>query len=339
MVLNVAVVGAGVVGLSTAVALQQRVKNVKVTLIADRFDEGTTSWGAGGLFRPDLDSYPAEHQSSFRQWISDSWKFYNALASSEHSQDCGLTFVAGTLLQNSPKDLGYSCISELTHDFQKLDEAQIKKMNLPSTFKYAYSCTTVITHVPTYLRWLMQKFRGNGGKVECRKVSRLSQLSDDFDLVINCCGLSAVELCQDKSMYPVMGHLVRVKAPWFKKFVFSDDLYIIPHNDYVLLGGIKDAGNWSRAPDPAKRNIILSRAYAMFPALKHAPILDEWVGLRPGREKVRLEVELIKGGNKKTIPVIHNYGHGGHGISLSWGCALHATRLVQELTSGLQARL
>lgn len=336
--LNIAVIGAGVVGLSSAVAVQQRLRNVKVTIIADRFDEGTTSWGAGGFFRPDLDACHAEDHDKFRQWASDSWKFYNSLASSEHSQDCGQAFAAGTLLQNTPKDIGYSLLSELSHDFQKLDETQMKKMNLPSTFKYAYSYTTVITHLPTYLRWLMQRFRGNGGKVECWKVSKLSQLSDEFDIVINCCGLNAVELCQDKSTYPIMGHIVKVKAPWFKKFVFTDDLYIIPHNDYIILGGIRDIGNWSRAPDPAKRKIILSRAYALFPDLKQAPVVDEWVGLRPARDKVRLEVEFIKGGSKK-IPVIHNYGHGGHGISLSWGCALYATRLVQELTTGLHARL
>ncbi|RUS86650.1 hypothetical protein EGW08_005599 [Elysia chlorotica] len=139
-------------------------------------------------------------------------------------------------------------------------------------------------------------------------------------------------------MYPVMGHLVRVKAPWFKKFFFSENLYIIPQNDYIVLGGIKDVGNWNEAPDPANRNAVLSRAYALFPHLKHAPILDEWVGLRPGRENVRLEVELIQCGNK-NLPVVHNYGHEGHGISLSWGCAVHATQLVQGLIGSLQARL
>ena len=66
MVINIAVIGAGAVGLSAATAVQQKIQNVKITIIADRFDEGTTSWGAGGLFRLDLESCHTEEEDSFR---------------------------------------------------------------------------------------------------------------------------------------------------------------------------------------------------------------------------------------------------------------------------------
>ena len=66
MVLNIAVIGAGVIGLSTAVSAQQKVQNARVTLIADKFDEGTTSWGAGGFFRMDLDVCCATDRENFR---------------------------------------------------------------------------------------------------------------------------------------------------------------------------------------------------------------------------------------------------------------------------------
>ncbi|RUS86649.1 hypothetical protein EGW08_005598, partial [Elysia chlorotica] len=131
MVINIAVIGAGAVGLSAALAVQQKINNAKVTLIADRFDEKTTSWGAGGLFRLDLDSCPAEEQNTFRKWGTDSWKFYSSLATSEQAQKCGLTFVSGIMLHNAPKDLGYSLLSDLAYDFQKLDETQMKKLSIP----------------------------------------------------------------------------------------------------------------------------------------------------------------------------------------------------------------
>lgn len=84
----------------------------------------------------------------------------------------------------------------------------------------------------------------------------------------------------------------------------------------------------------------------------------EWVGLRPGRDSVRLEAQQLPVGlpptsapdagstsradssgrdnRRKHQWVVHNYGHGGGGISLSWGCAGHAVRLVKQLLPQLQ---
>lgn len=55
---NIAVVGAGVVGLSTALCIQKSIKNVSVTVIADKFIEETLSFGAGGFLRPDENIAP-----------------------------------------------------------------------------------------------------------------------------------------------------------------------------------------------------------------------------------------------------------------------------------------
>ncbi|GFO28701.1 D-aspartate oxidase, partial [Plakobranchus ocellatus] len=236
MAYQVAVVGAGAVGLSTALSIQQRFHNAKVTLIAERFDEGTTSWGAGGFFRLDLDDYPLEERDNLRQWGRESWKFYTDLARSEQAHDSGMAFVAGTLLLKTQKDSGYSLMSELTHDFLKFDETNIKKLNMPVSYNYGYSFTTVVTHVPSYLRWLMQSLDCVS---ECMCIKALMdinsnmeqlkmQLSNDFDVVVTCCGLKAAQLCNDESTFPVMGHIVKVKAPWFKKFFYCEDLYIIP---------------------------------------------------------------------------------------------------------------
>lgn len=68
----------------------------------------------------------------------------------------------------------------------------------------------------------------------------------------------------------------------------------------------------------------------MYPALKNAPVIREWVGQRPGRPIIRLELSNQQTDNGKNLAVIHNYGHGGSGVTLCWGCASEVRTLVQS---------
>lgn len=75
------------------------------------------------------------------------------------------------------------------------------------------------------------------------------------------------------------------------------------------------------------------------PAIKSAEIVKHQVGLRPGRDAVRLEDEIK--GNEKNVPkIVHNYGHGGAGITLSIGCAEEAAELARNiLTARIKSKL
>jgi D-amino-acid oxidase len=63
---------------------------------------------------------------------------------------------------------------------------------------------------------------------------------------------------------------------------------------------------------------------AAFPSLRGARVVAQRVGLRPVRPSVRLEAEALPGGRV----LWHNYGHGGAGVTLSWGCAAELTSAV-----------
>lgn len=65
----------------------------------------------------------------------------------------------------------------------------------------------------------------------------------------------------------------------------------------------------------------------------------EVVGLRPSRYKVRLEYEIVDLGSTKNVFVIHNYGHGGSGITLSIGCAEEVAELLGKLLRLQYAKL
>jgi D-amino-acid oxidase len=68
---------------------------------------------------------------------------------------------------------------------------------------------------------------------------------------------------------------------------------------------------------------VLDRVQALVPALRGAPVLSRAVGLRPGRPTVRLDRTVVGG-----RPVVACYGHGGAGMTLSWGCARDVAALV-----------
>ena len=88
--------------------------------------------------------------------------------------------------------------------------------------------------------------------------------------------------------------------------------YVVPRSRDVVLGGTAIEGEWSRTPDPAVARSILQRAAEIEPRLAGARILRHKVGLRPARPAVRLE---------RVGDVVHCYGHGGCGVTVSWGCA------------------
>ena len=95
--------------------------------------------------------------------------------------------------------------------------------------------------------------------------------------------------------------------------------YVVPREHDVVVGGTAQEGEWSRTPDPRTAEQVLARATRLVPQLEGARVLAHRVGLRPARPSVRLE---------RVGDVVHCYGHGGAGVTLSWGCADEVVSLV-----------
>ena len=130
-------------------------------------------------------------------------------------------------------------------------------------------------------------------------------------------------------MQPIRGQVVRVRNPGLERFVLDEEnpdgvTYIVPRSADCILGGTAEEGEWDLEPDPKTAAGILRRCTDVEPRLMGVEILQHKVGLRPGRPEIRLEREDC------YVPRIHNYGHGGSGITLSWGCAQETLRLVEE---------
>lgn len=202
--------------------------------------------------------------------------------------------------------------------------------DLPGWAAAGWRYTSWVADMPRYLAWLEARLADHGVVPEVRRVATLATaFSGGADLVVDCAGVEAAQLADDPTLEPVRGQVVVVDAPavtdvWLDPEGPDGATYVIPRSDTVVCGGTADRGAWDTTPDDAVTADILRRAVALVPALAGAPVVEVAVGLRPSRPEVRLEVERTDAG-----PVLHHYGHGGAGLTLSWGSARAAARLAR----------
>ncbi|KAL1445261.1 hypothetical protein MTO96_045115, partial [Rhipicephalus appendiculatus] len=175
----------------------------------------------------------------------------------------------------------------------------------------------------------------HGGRLVQRRVKSLEELAGEYDVIVNCTGFGAGAFVHDPKVHAIRGQTIRVHAPWIKHVILAgEDFHVIPNIDDVMLGGTKDVDETSLIPDRDIARKIWNGCLEIAPSLKNAKVIGHFVGLRPGRNPVRIEREdLTFNHGVGKVPVIHNYGHGGSGITIAWGCAGDVVRLVRDSIS------
>jgi D-amino-acid oxidase len=221
--------------------------------------------------------------------------------------------------------------------------------DVPNGYKGGFSINVPAMEVPIYLPRLRRCFEDAGGKMApIRRLVQLEEVPGCYDLIVNCSGLGAKELCGDELVYPNRAQVARIDNPGLKRGMACLEplMYIIPRPRWgdCVLGGTSENGNSDTQASDSDRSKILAACRAAEPMLKNwDPILDV-VGLRPCRRKPVPPVEgsepeeeicLNRGVLLDGRPVVHNYGHGGAGFTLSWGCAREVRRYVEEAVASL----
>uniref|UniRef100_A0A668AAG5 D-aspartate oxidase n=1 Tax=Myripristis murdjan TaxID=586833 RepID=A0A668AAG5_9TELE len=323
---RVVVVGAGVIGFSTAVCIAEALPFCSVTLVAERFTPDTTSDGAAGImFTSHSPDIPVERQ---RRWFKDSFDHFLAIAQSQHAPEAGVIMSSGWQIFKEVPAEKKPYWSDFVFGFRHMTASELKRF---PDHRFGQAFTTLKCECSTYLPWLEKRFKKAGGRVEQRKVNSLQELSG-YDIVVNCSGLGSKTLVGDTQMHPIRGQILKVQAPWLKHFIRDGDgkTYIYPGIHSVTIGGTRQEGDWRLDVDEGDTRSIIERCSRLEPSLSKAKVLSTWVGLRPGRRNVRVEREevLLQG---RRVPVVHNYGHGGGGVTISWGTALDALGLVRHL--------
>src|SRR6185369_7905584 len=209
------------------------------------------------------------------------------------------------------------------------DQRDCEESELPDGFTSGWHYTAPLATMPVYLDYLRGRFERAGGTLEVSPVPSLASLAGAAPVIVNCSGAAAHDLVPDPAVVPVRGQVVIAANPGIEEFLINRDpeppwiVYMFPHEDTILLGGTNDEGNWDTDPKPEVAERIVAGCTALEPRLRGAKILGHRVGLRPWRPEVRLESEPFGDG-----VLWHNYGHGGAGISMAWGCAAEVTRAV-----------
>jgi D-amino-acid oxidase len=316
---RVAIVGAGVSGLTCGVVFAER--GYRSAIFAQDIGQRTTSGAAGALWFP----YDAEPADKVIPWALQTYK---VLLDLSHDPNSGVSMI------------------EL-RQFSRTGEIQIPDWAIPlgahalvmssevetslTVFRSGFAISVPLMDTTIYLDYLANRFQKAGGTINGNvRFKKLEDVDREFDLVINCSGIGAKTLVADVDLEPHRGQVAIVpKIDNLSCAIVCDDaplMYAIPRTNDCVFGGTNEVSD-NYAVDPASTSRIVAECSRVL-NIDKPRVLDERVGFRPFRKSgVRLDRGRLRDGRT----VLHDYGHGGSGFTLSWGCANKIFQLAQNV--------
>jgi D-amino-acid oxidase len=314
MIKKIAIAGAGISGMSTAYILKE--KGYQLTIYAKAFSPDITSNKAAAFWFP----YHIRNDKRGIGWCNTSYRYYLEF-SGDSATGISVRQLIKVLRTGVPED------EPIWREF--LPEGSFAMMpasSLAPGIEKAYDIKVPLIETQIFLPWLQQQLEQRGVVFIEEELQDFDSLCNEYDLVINCTGLGSKILCKDESMLAIRGQ-VALLSPGTDLPIYLDNekpLYVVPRKDAIIIGGTFEEGLDTEITEPETIERLLRNAYDVFPELKDKQVIGSWAGIRPYRSDVRVEQE--PGRN-----LIHNYGHGGSGFTLAFGCA----ESVGEIVDGL----
>lgn len=310
-----AIIGAGVSGLTCGVVCAERGSNV--TIFADETGQQTTSAAAAAVWFP----YDAEPADKIIPWALTT---FGRLRDLSHDSKTGVSMIeirqfvrTGEIaIPGWATELGAQLV--IPGEVER-SRGETRSAAVSSTFASGYALTVPLTDTTIYLDYLTDRFRKSGGTIQSTHISKVEEIPPEFDLIINCAGIGARRLVHDPDLEPHRGQVAIVSKLNLKPAVVCDEaplMYAIPRANDCVFGGTNSI---SDSPEPSQSDteaIVFECSRVL--GIEPPRVTSVKVGLRPFRKSgVRVEADQSRDGRT----VIHNYGHGGAGFTLSWACA------------------
>ncbi|MGW4467604.1 FAD-dependent oxidoreductase [Micromonospora sp. NPDC004704] len=320
---DVVVVGAGVVGLTCAARLLR--DGMRVVVVTADEPARTVSRIAAAVWYP-------THTEGDPRVLDWSRRTFAELVQQAGRGVPGVVMRPTRMLRRSV-DGEFPWWAPAVPDFRVTAPAAV-----PAGYAGEWRFTVPSVEMAPYLDWLVQQVTGAGGVLVGRRLTRLADVAELAPVVVNATGLAAGVLAGDEAVHPARGQIVLVGNPGLHISVRDEEnpagmTYVHPRSGDVVLGGTFDRGVWDTTPDEAIGRAILDRCVALVPELAGAPVLAHLVGLRPARHggaRVAVDPAGLPGGSR----LVHTYGHGGAGVTLSWGCADEVVELCRASDAG-----
>ncbi len=318
------VVGGGVIGMTTACVLaEDPARRFDVTLVAERFGITSLSGVPAASFFPFAVSHP-----NVEAWLREGLTRFVALAA---DHDSGVVVREG--FEFAPQPIAGRPPESFLLPAQRRDVPECA-----SGCDAAFFALPIV-EIPRYLPFLARRLESLGVGVRRDRVTSLDECARDA-IVVNCTGSLARAFAGDPKLRPSLGQLVRLAPCGIDRFALDErdparPTYVVPRTRDVVVGSIDVEYDVDRLgyepPLPSKERTadILARAALLEPKVRDAQVIEVYCGFRPKRDAVRLEIDserLAKGAR-----VIHAYGHGGGGVTLSWGTAVEVAALAARL--------
>lgn len=313
---RVIVLGAGVSGLTTATTMA--LAGWDVVIHAAEGPAQTTSALAAAIWHPFYQAPDFVYLERARQTYATMRRL---------STDTSSGVLMRVLTEYFQHDAGTPWWAECASDLRRLPEADV-----PSRFACAYRMAVPVADTATYLGYLMHMFFELGGRFVQQRVERPVSLLDAADYVVNCCGYGSRQF-GDRELSLSRAIVLRARRDTTVRGCFIDDsdpaapTYIVERDNDIVLGGTADPEMTSTVIGQRQIEDIVRRCTQLCEGVAALHVIEARTGFRPMRGVVRVARD------ERYPHLLHNYGHGGGGFTLSWGCANDVLRLAGATTA------